>query len=86
MSAGIVAMLHDSTELPLIDVASIELAAGRKHKLAYRKKANYFLPPPYMECTTEVSDVMQHMFQHYGGADYKYSQGVCYTLCTQSYM
>ena len=81
-----VAMLHDNTEVPLIDVASIELAAGRKHKLGFRKKASYFLPPPYTECTTKLSDVMQHMFRRYGGADYKYSQGVCYILCTQAYM
>ena len=81
-----VAMLHDNKEVPLIDVAAVELAAGRKHKIAYRKKASYFLPPPYTECTREVPDVMQHMFTRYGGADYQYSQGVCYILCTQAYM
>lgn len=81
-----VVLLHDNSEVPMIDVASIELAAGRKHKLSYRKKANYFLSPPYTQCTTKRPDVMEHMFKRYGGADYKYSQGVCNILCTQAYV
>lgn len=81
-----VAMLHDSAEVPLIDAAGIELAPGRKHKLAYQKKSNYFLPPPYTDCTTTVSDVMEDVFKRYGGADYGYSQSVCYSICSQAYV
>ncbi|CAF3716245.1 unnamed protein product [Rotaria sp. Silwood1] len=86
VSVGMVAMVHDNTELPLIDVAGIELTSGRKHKLGYKKKANYFLSSPYTECTDKVPIVMQAMFDRYGGADYAYSQGVCYLLCTQAYI
>ena len=86
MSVGIVAMIHDNTQLPLIDVAAIELAPGRKHKLSYKKKATYFLSSPYTDCTENIPLVMQAMFDQYEGADYAYSQGVCYTLCTQVYM
>jgi hypothetical protein len=79
-------MIHDNTELPLIDIAAIELTPGRRHKLSYKKKAAYFLSPPYTDCTNEIPRTMQAMFNQYQGADYVYSQGVCYTLCTQTYM
>ena len=81
-----VAMVHDNNELPLIEVAGIELVPGRKHKLTYRKRSNYVLPAPYTDCTNQVSPGMQAMFNNYAGADYAYSQGVCYILCTQAYM
>ncbi|CAF2759105.1 unnamed protein product [Rotaria sp. Silwood2] len=81
-----IAMIHDNTQWPLIDVAGIELASGRKHKLAYKKKIIQFLPPPYTECTNEVPFEMQAMFDRYGDADYRYSQGVCNLLCTQTYI
>ena len=80
-----VAMVHDNSELPLIDVAGIELLPGRKHKLTYKKKASYFLSAPYSDCTSNVPLAMQAMFNGYGGADYGYSQGVCYILCIQAY-
>jgi hypothetical protein len=81
-----VAMIHDNTELPLIDVAGIRLTPGRRHKLGYTKKTTYFLPSPYSDCTNDIPPVMQAMFNRYQGADYAYSQGVCYTLCEQAYM
>jgi len=86
VSAGIVAMIHDNTELPRVDVASMELAPGRKHKLGYRKKTTYFLPSPYTDCTNKIPLAMQAMFDQYEGADYAYSQDICYLLCTQAYM
>ena len=79
-------MIHDNTQLPLIDVAGILLEPGRKHKLGYKKKQYKFLPSPYTDCTTKIPLAMQAMFDQYEGADYAYSQGVCYTLCTQAYM
>ena len=81
-----VAMLHDSAEVPLVDTVGIELAPGRKHKLAYQKKSSYFLPQPYTDCATSVSDVMRDVFNRYGGADYEYSQSVCYAICSQTYV
>jgi hypothetical protein len=79
-------MIHDNTELPRVDIVSMELAPGRKHKLSYRKKTTYYLPPPYTECTNDISLAMHAMFDRYEGADYTYSQDICYILCTQTYM
>jgi hypothetical protein len=81
-----VAMIHDNTELPLIDVAGIELAPGRKHKLSYKKMTNQLLSSPYSNCTEEVPLVMQAMFDQYQGADYTYSQVICNVLCVQAYV
>jgi hypothetical protein len=35
-----VAMVHDNAQVPVIDIAGIELAPGRKHKLGYKKKTS----------------------------------------------
>ncbi|CAF3341058.1 unnamed protein product [Rotaria socialis] len=86
VSAGMVTMIHDNTQLPLINVAGILLTPGRKHKLGYKKKQYTFLPSPYTYCTTNIPRPMRAMFDQYEGADYAYSQGVCYTLCTQAYI
>ena len=80
-----VAMIHHNTELPRIEAAGIELLPGRKHKLMYRKKANYFLSAPYSDCTREVPLTMRAVFDRYDSADYDYSQGLCYVLCLQAY-
>ena len=80
------AMIHDNTELPLIDVAGIELAPGRRHKLSYKKRTNQLLSSPYSDCTEEVPLVMQVMFDQYHGADYAYSQVICNVLCVQTYV
>ena len=80
-----VVMVHDNRAVPLIGIAGFELIPGRKHKLTYRKKASYFLPAPYSECTSNVPLAMRAMLDEYGGADYGYSQGVCFILCTQGY-
>lgn len=86
VTAGMVVMIHDNTQLPQVDIASMELAPGRKHKLNYKKRATYFLTSPYTECTNEIPLVMKAMFRRYEGADYAYSQALCYTLCAQAYM
>ncbi|CAF4485928.1 unnamed protein product, partial [Rotaria magnacalcarata] len=80
VSAGIVAMIHDNTQLPLIDVAGILLEPGRKHKLGYKKKQYKFLPSPYTYCTTDIPRPMRAMFDQYEGADYAYSQGIRHVL------
>lgn len=82
---GIVALVHDNTQLPLIEYEGIELAPGRRHKLGYRKKAIYFAPPPYSQCTDKVSNLMEAAFTNYNGADYGYSQTICYQICIQVY-
>ena len=79
-------MVHDNTQLPRIDIEGIELASGRKHKIGYKKKTRFFLSSPYTDCTNEIPLVMKAMFDRYQGADYTYSQSLCFILCTQAYM
>ncbi len=79
-------MIHDNTQLPQIDVAGINLAPGRRHKLGYQKQTTYFLQSPYTDCTDEIPPVMQAMFDGYEGVEYAYSQSICYIICTQTYM
>jgi len=81
-----VAMIHDNTELPFIDLAGIILGTGKRHKLNYKKRIHQLLPPPYSECTNKIPLVMHAMFDRYQGADYAYSQVLCHTLCTQVYV
>lgn len=85
VSGGMVAMIHDNTELPLIELAGIEISPGKKHKLSYTRKKSSFLPTPYSDCTDSIPLAMKAMFSSYENADYSYSQDVCYLICKQSY-
>ena len=58
-----VTLVHDNTQVPLIDVAGIYLRPGRKHKLGYKKKTTFFLPAPFTKCTSTVPPVMEKLFQ-----------------------
>ncbi len=79
-------MVHGNQELPLIDVAGIQLLPGRRHKLGYKKRTYQLLPAPYSDCTNHIPLVMRAMFDRYEGADYAYSTVICYTLCIQTYV
>jgi hypothetical protein len=81
-----VAMIHDNTELPLIEVAGIPLSTGRRHKLTYKKRTHSLLSSPYTDCTNEIPQIMHAMFRRYEGADYSYSQELCNRLCIQTYV
>jgi hypothetical protein len=80
-----VILIHDNSQVPLIEAAGIELAPGKRHKLGYKKKASYFLASPYTKCTNKISFSMQAMFDNYNDANYSYSETVCYQLCSQIY-
>ncbi|CAF0858103.1 unnamed protein product [Adineta ricciae] len=86
VSVGIVIMVHDNDQLPLIDIEGIQLASGGRHKLSYKKRTNQLLPAPYSECTDKISLPMQALFDRYGDADYSYSQTICYSICTQTFI
>jgi hypothetical protein len=79
-------MLHDNTELPLIDVAGILLAPGLRHKIGYQVTTSQLLPSPYSDCTETIPLAMQAIFDGYKGADYAYSQVICNTICVQTYL
>lgn len=78
-------MVHDNTQLPLIDKTGIQLSPGRKHKLGYNKKTNTFLPLPYTKCSSQVSPEMEAMFKEFSNATYTYSENICFRAALQSY-
>lgn len=79
-------MLHDNSELPLIDVAGIQFGGGKHHKVSYKRRTYELLEPPYSTCTENIPPEMNAMFELYQGTSYRYSQVLCYQLCTQRYM
>ena len=82
---GFLALIHDNRQLPLIEAVGMEFAPGRSYKLGYKKKATYFLRPPYTQCTNRASRLMQEMFNNYDDADYSYSETACFQICGQVY-
>ena len=81
-----VAMIHDNTELPMIDVRGIYLGSGRKHKLMYKKRVYELQGAPYSRCTSDVPPAMRAMFERYNDTDYGYSPVLCNELCVQAYV
>ncbi|CAF0925314.1 unnamed protein product [Rotaria sp. Silwood1] len=84
-SIGMVGLVHDNSQIPFMNPNGIGLAPGRKHKLSFRKKTNFFLSSPYTSCTNNIPLSMKVMLNEYNGADYGYSQLLCYELCIQAY-
>jgi len=82
---GMVGMIHDNTQLPLVDIAGLHFGTGQKHKLCFKTKMNFILPAPYSTCTDQVTFAMQTLFNHYDKADYAYSQLLCFAICIQTY-
>ncbi|CAF3936304.1 unnamed protein product, partial [Rotaria sp. Silwood2] len=83
---AMMAMVHDNTQLPLIEKAGMALAPGFQHRLVYTKRDIFFLPPPYSTCTNDIPPVMKFMFEKYEGAEYAYSEDLCHILCAQAYI
>lgn len=81
-----VALVHDNSQLPNIETASILLAPARHHKLGFTKKMSIFLRSPYTTCTDKISPGMQIMYDEYNGTDYVYSRYHCFNTCIQEYM
>lgn len=78
-------MLHDNKELPLIDTFGYQLIPGRKHKIGYSKKSNFFLPSPYTTCSDTPTPGMQAMFDQFSNAMYAYGEDLCFTVALQAY-
>ncbi|CAF0838235.1 unnamed protein product [Rotaria sordida] len=83
---AMMAMVHDNKQLPLIERRGMALAPGFQHRLAYTKRNIFFLSSPYSTCTNNIPPVMKFMFEKYVGADYAYSEDLCYILCAQAYI
>ena len=82
---GMSVMVHDNTQLPLIDVAGMQMGTDLQYRLTYTKKTVTSLPSPYSTCTSQIPLAMSAMFDNYKGADYAYSEDICYLLCEQAY-
>ncbi len=85
LATGMMGIIHDNAQLPMIDMAGMQLGPGRHHKLSYTKQTTYSLSSPYSDCTNKVTLGMKAMFDQFPGVDYAYSQSACYTVCTQAY-
>lgn len=79
-------MIHDNTQLPLIDRAGIQLIPGRKHKFGYTKRANRFLLKPYTTCSYQLTPGMAAMFSQFEGTNYTYGEEMCFKVAIQTYM
>jgi hypothetical protein len=80
-----VIMVHDNTQLPLVDRVGILLKPGQKHKLGYYKQTNSFLSAPYTTCSETVTPGMQAMFNQFSGAEYSYAEEICFEVALQAY-
>jgi len=78
-------MVHDNTQLPLIERVGIQLSPGRKHTLGYSKQTNVFLPSPYTTCSETITPGMQAMFDEFSDATYAYAMEICFTVSLQTY-
>lgn len=79
-------MVHDNSDMPLIDIAGLEFGAGHKHKVSYKRRTYEQLRPPYSDCTDIISPEMSTMFRLFPQNKYRYSQIACFLLCTQRYV
>ena len=75
---SLVTMIHDNTQLPLIDRAETRLRPGEKYKLDYSKRTNTLLPLPYTTCNSQATPGMQAMFDQSSDATYYVSQLIMY--------
>ncbi|CAF4445417.1 unnamed protein product [Rotaria sp. Silwood2] len=74
---GMIAMVHDNPQLPLIDSAGMAVATGFKHRITYTKKIISYLRSPYSTCNDKILPVMLAMLDNYQGAKYGYQQCDC---------
>ena len=82
---GLVVLVHDNKEVPMVDATGTHLIPGRKHRLGFRKQTNYFLPSPYTSCADQPPFSMDTVLLNYPQAHYSYSQALCYRYVIQVY-
>ena len=80
-----VAIVHDNTQIPLIELGGMLLGPGRLHRLTYVKRVKTFLPAPYTTCTDKLNLALETMINQYNGTDYGYNQFQCFLPCIQAY-
>ncbi|CAF1186999.1 unnamed protein product [Rotaria magnacalcarata] len=83
---GIVALVHDNSEVPNVEMEAVFLSPGRHHRLGFKKKKSLFLASPYTTCTETISPGLQIVYDAYNATDYAYSQYYCFNACIQEYI
>ncbi|CAF0745170.1 unnamed protein product [Adineta ricciae] len=83
---GMIGVVHDNVQLPMIDYSGMALSTGYKHRMTYSKKTISYLRSPYTTCNDKIPLMMQAMFDNYEGVEYEYSEDVCYDLCVEVYI
>ncbi len=84
-AVGMMAMVHDNTQMPNVDMGGMELGPGRLHRLGYTKQASYTLASPYSSCSDSIYFGLQVTFDQFQNVEYTYSEINCYIVCIQAY-
>jgi hypothetical protein len=88
---GLVITLHDNDELPVPIDTGLYLHPGASHLITYRKSETTFLPSPYTQCRSDVSDDLRTLYQttflnSTASTEVIYSESLCLELCQQAYI
>ncbi|CAF0777772.1 unnamed protein product [Adineta ricciae] len=88
---GLLITLHDNDEFPVPTETGIYLRPGTSNLITYQKSETTFLPYPYSNCTTSVSDDLRGLYTSTfidpaASVDAVYSESLCIELCQQSYI
>lgn len=88
---GLMLLLHDNNELPVMNKNPMGLQPGMSHLINYEKSETTFLPSPYTQCTSEISPDLYTLYQttfadSTASMYTAYSESVCRDLCIQAYI
>jgi hypothetical protein len=88
---GLVITLHDNDELPIPTETGLFLQPSASHLITYQKSETTFLPSPYTNCTSDVSDDLRALYMSAflnstASTEVVYSDSLCLELCQQAYI
>jgi hypothetical protein len=88
---GLTVLLHSNDELPVPNENGLSLQPGLAHLITYQKSTTTFLPSPYTEGKSTVSDDLRALYQttfmdQTASTVAAYSESVCRELCEQAYI
>jgi acid-sensing ion channel 5 len=88
---GLVVTLHDNDELPIPTETGLYLQPGASHLITYQKSETSFLPAPYTNCTSDITDDLRALYASTfldptASNDVTYSDDLCLELCLQAYI
>jgi hypothetical protein len=83
--SGVIGVVHDNQQFPLIDASGLHLVPGRNNRITYAKKTTSFLSSQYTTCSVNIPRVFRQAYNNYPNADYMYSQETCYFQSIQAF-